>query len=198
MPTCPPLSRSAPFTPSSSSWRRCPRTSARPSRCATAGSPCCPRPKWPSSISWSTLCVGRPGRRSRSPFSAAPLPCTTIYCLDTSGADGPEGHRAVEANVPRTGAGRRRAGNQMLRTPDRREVLWQSEGCRPGALVRRRELRQRFRPYPRQGRSVGGSVLAQSAGGDTSPPGHGRHLVGDRRRDLGARSVQPADCDPND
>ena len=53
------------------------------------------------------------------------------------------------------------SASSLLRDADRLEVLRQPARRRPGDALRRGELRHRLEPRPREGRAVGGAVLAQ-------------------------------------
>jgi hypothetical protein len=76
---------------------------------------------------------------------------------------------------PPTGCGEAR--HPLPRDADRLEVLRQPAGCRQGHPLRRGKLRHRLQPRAREGRPLGGAVLAQHPGqaaavgrGDPLPP----------------------------
>ena len=77
-----------------------------------------------------------------------------------------------------SGPGRRQDRHPLLRDPDRMEILRQPARRRPRDLMRRGKLRHRLEPHPREGRRVGGPVLAQHP---RSPPHLGQRA---RRRAL--------------
>ncbi len=74
-------------------------------------------------------------------------------------------HRPLDADQPGGRPGGAEAGHPLLRDADRLEVLRQPARCRQGDAVRRGELRHRLQPRPREGRAVGGAVLAERPGG---------------------------------
>ena len=92
--------------------------------------------------------------------------------------------RAIDADQRRGRPGRGEDRRRLLRDADGVEVLRQPAGRRPCDAVRRGKLRHRLKPHPREGRRVGGPVLAQHP---RSPPNPGRELV---RRALGALRAQ--------
>ncbi len=74
------------------------------------------------------------------------------------------GRRPLHADQRRRRPRRRQARHPLLRDADGLEVLRQSARRRPRHDLRRGERRHRLQPYAREGRPVGGAVLAQHAG----------------------------------
>ena len=91
----------------------------------------------------------------------------------------PEGHRPLDADQPRRRPRRRRARHRLPRDADRLEVLRQPARCRHGDALRRGKRGHRLRPRAREGRPLGGAVLAQHPGGAARRIGGG-----DRARSL--------------
>ena len=73
----------------------------------------------------------------------------------------PAGRRALDADQRRGRPGRAGARHRLPRDPDRLEILRQPARCRPGHAVRRGKRRHRLRPCAREGRHLGGAVLAR-------------------------------------
>ena len=74
---------------------------------------------------------------------------------------GARGRRALDADQRRRRPRRRQAWDQVLRDADRVEILRQPARRQSRDAVRRGELRHRLEPHPREGRRLGGAVLAQ-------------------------------------
>ena len=75
--------------------------------------------------------------------------------------EGAEGDRALDADQPRRRPRRRRARRRVPRDADRLEILRQPARRRPGDDLRRGERGHRLGPRAREGRPLGGAVLAQ-------------------------------------
>jgi phosphoglucomutase len=100
-------------------------------------------------------------------FFVTPSDSLAVIAANAAGAGlrrGHRRHRTLDADQRGGGPGGAEARRALLRDADRLEVLRQPDGRRQGHAVRRGKLRHRLRPRAREGRPLGGAVLAQHPG----------------------------------